>query len=245
MDLIKQDTILEIMTSLHIGAKKGEIAESVLLPGDPLRAKFVAENFLENAVCYSQTRGMYGYTGTYKGKRVSIQGSGMGMGSCGIYTHELINHYGVKNIIRVGTCGAIQPSLGLGDVIAAMSASGDSDANYHIFKGMHYAATADYGLLSKAVEFAHQNNISINPGQVFSTNTFYDEEPNRWEVWQRHGILGIDMESQILFTIAKRFGAKALALLTVSDNIITGETASQLEREQTYNNMMKIALEVV
>jgi purine-nucleoside phosphorylase len=233
------------MTSLHIGAQKGQIAESVLLPGDPLRAKFVAEKYLENSVCYSNTRGMLGFTGTYKGKKISIQGSGMGMGSCAIYTHELINFYDVKNIIRVGTCGSIQPGLGLGQVIAAMSASGDSDANFHTFEGMNYAATADYDLLMKAMQYASEHKMPITAGPVFSTNTFYDEKPNRWDIWQKHGIMGVDMESQILFTLAKRFSIKALSLLTVSDNIITGESSSQKDREQTYNNMMEIALEIL
>jgi purine-nucleoside phosphorylase len=230
------------MRSLHLEAEVGEIAETVLLPGDPLRAKFVAENFLTDVVCYNKVRGMFGFTGNYKGQKVSIQGTGMGMGSAGIYIHELINTYKCQNLIRVGTCGSIQPQLDLGQVILAMSASGDADANSLLFKGMHYAATADFDLLYKAYQLANELNIKTHTGSVFSTNTFYDLEPNRWEVWQKHGVLGVDMESQILFTIAKRFGAKALALLTVSDNIITGTSSSQQERENTFNDMMKIAL---
>lgn len=232
------------MKSLHLGALPGEIAETVLMPGDPLRAQFVAENLLENAVCYNRVRGMSGFTGFYKGKRVSIQGSGMGMGSMGIYTHELITHYQVKNLIRVGTSGALQPDLELGKVIIAMSASGDSDANMLLFRGMHYAATADFDLLYRAVEASRQLGIDAVVGPIFSTNTFYDVEPNRWEVWKNHGILGVDMETQILFTLAKRLGAKALSLLTVSDNIITGTSSSQQDREQRFLDMMKIALEI-
>ncbi|MBL7813585.1 MAG: purine-nucleoside phosphorylase [Saprospiraceae bacterium] len=232
------------MASLHLEAQVGDIAESVLLPGDPLRAKHVAETFLENAVCYNRVRGMLGFTGYYKGKRVSIQGSGMGMGSAGIYVHELINNYHVKNIIRVGTCGALQRDLDLGQVIIAMSASGDSDANAHLFKGLHFAATADFDLLYRAYEKAKELNINTKQGTIFSSNTFYDTEPNRWDVWEKHGILGVEMESQILFTIAKRFGAKALSILTVSDNILTGESSSQKEREQSYMDMMRIALEI-
>ncbi len=231
------------MHSLHLEAKPGDIAESVLLPGDPLRAKHVAETLLDNAVCYNKVRGMYGFTGYYKGKRVSIQGSGMGMGSAGIYIHELISTYGVKNIIRVGTCGALQRDMNLGEVVVAMSASGDSDANYHYFKGMHYAATADFDLLFKAVEAARELGIRIRPGSVFSTNTFYDDEPNRWDIWEKNGILGVDMESQILFTLARRLGARALSLLTVSDNILTGTSASQKDREQSFQDMMRIAFE--
>ncbi len=232
------------MSSLHLEAKVGEIAETVLLPGDPLRAKHVAETMLEDVVCYNKVRGMFGFTGNYHGKRVSIQGSGMGMGSAGIYINELITTYKVKNIIRVGTCGALQKNINLGEVIVAMSASGDSDANALLFKGMHYAATADFDLLYKAVEVAKKLNIKTLQGSVFSTNTFYDDAPNRWDLWEKHGILAVDMESQILFTLAKRLGAKALSLLTVSDNIITGAASGQKDREQSFNEMMKIAFEI-
>jgi len=232
------------MPSLHLEANPGDIAETVLLPGDPLRAKHVAETMLEDVVCYNKVRGMFGFTGTYKGKRVSIQGSGMGMGSASIYIHELITTYQVKNIIRVGTCGALQKDLGLGQVVAVMSASGDSDANMLYFKGMHYAATADFDLLYKAVEAAKQLGISTVQGSIFSTNTFYDDMPDRWDIWEKHGILGVDMETQMLFTLAKRLGAKALSLLTVSDNILTGASSSQQERAQSFNDMMKIAFEI-
>jgi len=232
------------MSSLHLEAKVGEIAETVLMPGDPLRAKHVAETMLEDAVCYNKVRGMFGFTGHYHGKRVSIQGSGMGMGSAGIYINELITTYKVKNIIRVGTCGALQKNINLGEVIVAMSASGDSDANALLFKGMHYAATADFDLLYNAVEVAKKLNIKTLQGSVFSTNTFYDDAPNRWDLWEKHGILAVDMESQILFTLAKRLGAKALSLLTVSDNIITGAASSQQDREQSFMDMMKIAFEI-
>jgi len=204
----------------------------------------VAETLLEDVVCYNKVRGMFGFTGNYKGKRISIQGSGMGMGSAGIYINELISTYKVKNIIRVGTCGALQKDINLGEVIIAMSASGDSDANMLHFKGMHYAATADFDLLYKAVESAKILNIRTIQGSVFSTNTFYDDTPNRWDIWEKHGILGVDMETQMLFTLAKRLGAKALSLLTVSDNILTGTSSSQKDREQSFNDMMKIALEI-
>ncbi len=232
------------MSSLHIEAKVGDIAETVLLPGDPLRAKHVADTFLTDVVCYNRVRNMFGYTGFYKGNRVSIQGTGMGMGSTSIYVNELISTYKVKNLIRVGTCGAIQDNIKLGQVLLAMSASGDSDANRLYFDGMHYAATADFDLLLKAHQVAERLNIKTYKGSVFSTNTFYDNAPNRWDKWKKQGILGVEMETQILFTLAKRFGVKALSVLTVSDNIITGESSSAKDREQSYNDMMKIALEL-
>ena len=187
---------------------------------------------------------MFGYTGYYKKKRVSIQGSGMGMGSTAIYVNELINTYKVKNLIRVGTCGAIQKNLSVGEVILAMSASGDSGANVDCFNGMHYAPTADFDLLMKAYETALKLNIKTHQGSIFSTDTFYNDNPGRWSVWEEHGILAVEMESQILFTLAKRLGARALTILTVSDNIQTGEAASALDREQSFTDMMKIALEL-
>ena len=230
------------MRSIHLEANVGDIAETVLLPGDPLRAKFVAENYLTEVVCYNKVRNMFGFTGLYRGQRISIQGTGMGMGSAGIYIHELINTYQCKNLIRVGTCGSIQEDLDLGQVLLVTAASGDSDANSILFKNQHFAPTANFGLLLKAHDFARSMNIPVNPGTVFSTNTFYDLEPNRWEVWKKHGILGIDMETEILYTMACRFGVNALSLLTVSDNILTGSASSQEEREKTFNQMMEIAL---
>lgn len=233
------------MASIHLEAKIGDIAETVLLPGDPLRAKHVAETMLEDVFCYNKVRGMLGFTGTYNGKRVSIQGSGMGMASTAIYVNELANTYKVKNIVRVGTCGAIQEDLQIGQVILAMSASGDSSANKHYFQGLQYAATADFDLLIKAYKAAQKLNIKTCQGSIFSTDTFYDDNPNRWEIWEEHGIIGVEMETQILFTLAKRFGVKALSLLTVSDNIKTGAAASNLEREQSFKDMMRIAFELI
>ncbi len=232
------------MASIHIEAKDGDIAETILLPGDPMRAKFVAENMLTDAFCYNKVRGMLGFTGFYNGKRVSIQGTGMGMGSTSIYVNELVTTYKVKNLIRVGTCGAIQKDLNIGQVILAMSASGDSGANIAYFEGMQYAATADFKLLQKAHEVAQRLNINTRQGSIFSTDTFYDDNPHRWDKWIQHGILGVEMESQILFTLAKRLGVRALAILTVSDNIITGAEASSKDREQAYMDMMRIAFEL-
>lgn len=232
------------MGSIHIEANVGDIAETILLPGDPMRAKHVSETLLEDAVCFNRVRGMLGYTGTYNGKRVSIMGTGMGMGSTSIYVNELIETYKVKQLIRVGTCGAIREELSVGQVILAMSASGDSDANRTYFEGLHYAATSDFGLLMKAYETAQRLGIDTRQGSIFSTNTFYDDNPNRWDKWERHGILGVEMETQILLTLAKRYDAKALSILTVSDNIKTGASASSQEREQRYMDMMRIGFEL-
>ena len=232
------------MSSIHIGAEVGEIAETVLLPGDPLRAKFIAENMLSEIHCYNQVRGMLGYTGLYKGKKISVQGTGMGMGSTGIYVNELIQYYKVKNLIRVGTFGAIQPQLKVGQVVLAMSASGDSSANSSYFKGMQYSPTADFDLLLAAYQAAQKLGIPTQQGCIFSTDTFYNNDPQRWDIWENHGILGVEMESQILYTLAKRFDVKALSILTVSDNIRTGKEASAKDREQSFMNMVKIALEI-
>lgn len=232
------------MGSIHIEAKVGDIAETILLPGDPMRAKHVAEHLLKDAVCFNRVRGMLGFTGTYNDQRVSIMGTGMGMGSAAIYVNELIETYKVKQLIRVGTCGAIREELAVGQVILAMSASGDSDANRTYFEGLHYAATADFNLLLKAYEAAKKLGIDTQQGSIFSTNTFYDDSPNRWDKWEKHGILGVEMETQILFTLAKRHGAKALSILTVSDNIKTGASASSQEREQRYMDMMRIGFDL-
>ncbi len=230
--------------SLHLGAKQGDIAESVLMPGDPLRAKFIADNLLENAVCYTEVRGMYGYTGTYKGKKVSVQGGGMGMASTSIYVNELISEYGVKKIIRVGTCGAIQESMKIGQVILAIAGSTDANINKIQFHGMDYAAAADFNLLKSAHDASEEMKINTLVGNVFSTDTFYNTDPNRWNVWAEHGILGVEMETAVIYTLASKFNIKALSILTVSDNIITGEGATAKEREQSFVDMMKIALEV-
>ncbi len=229
--------------SFHIGAKKGDVAETVLLPGDPLRAKYVAENMLEDISCYNEVRGMLGYTGSYKGKKVSIQGSGMGMASVGIYVNELLSEYGVKNLMRVGTCGAIQEDLKIGQVILATAASGDSGMNRLMFEGMDFAPTADFDLLLTAYQAAKKMDINTLQGCIFSTDNFYDATENRWAKWIEHGILGVEMESQILYTIARRNKARALSVLTVSDNIITGVASSAKEREQSFTDMMKVALE--
>ena len=232
------------MSSIHIEAKIDDIAETVLLPGDPLRAKFIAEKFLTKMYCYNKVRGMLGFTGFYKGKKISIQGTGMGMGSTSIYVNELIQHYKVKNLIRVGTFGAIQPELKIGEVVLVMSASGDSSDNNISFNGLQYAATADFDLLLKAYHAAINLNIKTRQGMIFSTDTFYSDDTKRWNVWEKNGILGVEMESQILYTLAKRHQVKALSILTASDNIRTGEAVSAIDREQRFMDMVKIALEI-
>lgn len=230
--------------SFHISAKKGDVAETVLLPGDPIRAKFIADNFLENPRCYNEVRGMLGYTGTYQGKRISVQGSGMGMPSLGIYANELISEFGVQQLVRIGTCGSIQEELKLGQVIIATSASGDSGANKIVFKGLDFAATADFSLLTKAYSIAQRLSINTVQGNIFSTDSFYMDDPNRWNTWAQHGVLAVEMESQMLYTLAARYGVKGLALLTVSDNIVTGEATTADERVRSFTDMMKIALEL-
>ena len=232
------------MSSIHIEAKIDDIAETVLLPGDPLRAKFIAEKFLTKMYCYNKVRGMLGFTGFYKGKKISIQGTGMGMGSTSIYVNELVQHYKVKNLIRVGTFGAIQPELKIGEVVLVMSASGDSSDNNISFNGLQYAATADFDLLLKAYHAAINLNIKTRQGMIFSTDTFYCDDTKRWNVWEKHGILGVEMESQILYTLAKKHQVKALSILTASDNIRTGEAVSAIDREQRFMDMVKIALEI-
>ncbi|HZW82531.1 MAG TPA: purine-nucleoside phosphorylase, partial [Candidatus Deferrimicrobium sp.] len=220
--------------STHIGANKGAIAKTVLLPGDPLRAKFVAENFLENVSCYNEIRGMYGYTGTYKGKPVSVQGSGMGMPSISIYVNELITEYGVENLIRIGTCGSLQADIHIKDVILAMSASTDSNINKIRFNNMDYAPTANFELLQKAYTAASKDNIPVKVGNILSTDTFYGDDPDDWKLWAKFGVLAVEMEAAALYTLAAKYKANALAILTVSDSLVTHEASSAEERQKTF-----------
>lgn len=229
--------------SIHIGAKAGEIAETVLLPGDPLRAKYVAEHFLENSVCYNEVRGMFGFTGSYKGKRVSVQGTGMGIPSISIYVNELISEYKAKTLIRIGSCGSIQANLGLRDVILALAASTDSHINKLQFQGMDYAPAANFALLKKAHDLAAQRKIEVRVGNVLSTDRFYHDDSDYWKLWARYGILALEMESSALYTLAARHQVRALSILTVSDNILTGEKASSKERERSFNKMIELALD--
>ena len=231
--------------SIHIGAQPGDIAETVLLPGDPLRAKHVAEHILEEASCYNQIRGMYGYTGFYQGRKVSVQGTGMGVPSISIYVNELITEYGVKNCIRIGTCGSLQPDIRLRDVILAMSASTDSNFNTIRFHGMTFSPTADFDLLLKAYRAASDmlSNRSVKVGNVLTTDTFYHDDPDYWRLWAAYRILVIEMETAVLYTLGAKYGVRALSVLTVSDDLVRGETVSSDERRQSFTDMVHIALE--
>jgi len=228
--------------SIHIGAKEGDVASTVLLPGDPLRAKYIAENFLTNTTCYNEVRGMYGYTGTYKGKRVSIQGTGMGIPSISIYVNELITNYKAKNLIRIGSCGSMQQDIKIRDVILAMSASTDSHINKIRFNGMDYAPTANFNLLKRAHDIALEKDIPIKIGSVLTTDTFYNDDPNSWKHWANYGILAVEMETAVLYTLAAKFKVNALSILTVSDSLVTREETTSEERQKTFNQMVEVAL---
>lgn len=229
--------------SVHIGAKENQIAETILLPGDPLRAKYIAETFLENAECYNEVRGMLGYTGTYKGHRISVQGTGMGVPSISIYVNELIRSYGVKNLIRVGTCGAIQENIKVRDVILAMSSSSDTQMNKLTFGGLDYAPTANFDLLKKAYDAGTDKGLALKVGNIFTSDVFYRDSMDLYKQLAEYGVLAVEMETTALYTIAAKYGAKALTILTVSDHILTGEETTSEERQTTFNEMIEVALE--
>jgi len=228
--------------SVHINAKKGDIADTILLPGDPLRAKYIAETFLEDVTLYNEVRNMFGYTGTYKGKRISVQGTGMGVPSISIYTTELMSEYDVKKLIRVGTCGSIHKDVKVRDVILAQSASTDSNMNSIIFNNMHYAPTADFDLLLKAYNAGIEKGLNLRVGNVFTEDVFYNDHAEH-EKWAQYGVLALEMESSALYTLAAKFGAQALSILTVSDHLLTGEVTTAEERQTTFNDMIVVALE--
>jgi purine-nucleoside phosphorylase len=232
--------------STHIGAAPGEIAPRILLPGDPLRAKWIAETYLEDSTCYSAVRGMFGFTGRYQGVEVSVQGSGMGMPSASIYYHELLTEYDVKTMIRVGSCGALTEELALRDVIAASGSSTDSAMNRVRFDGLiDYAPVADFGLLRTAVDVAAGQGVPMRVGQVLAADAFYTDRPDLFDRLAAYGVLAVEMESAALYTIAARYRARALALLTVSDHIKTGARSSAEEREQSFAQMVEVALATV
>lgn len=232
--------------STHIGAEPGEIAERVLMPGDPLRAKWIAETYLSDARCYTTVRGMLGFTGRWNGVEVSVQGSGMGMPSASIYAHELINEYGVKTLIRVGSCGALTEDLQLRDVVAAIGSSTDSNMNRMRFDGLiDYAPVADFGLLRTSVEVAERRGITMRVGPILAADAFYTDRPDLYDALADYGVLAVEMESAALYTIAARFKARALTILTVSDHIKTGEKTTSQEREQTFGQMVEVALDTV
>lgn len=228
--------------SLHLEAAPGNIAPVVLIAGDPLRAKHVAETNLQEAICYNQIRHMLGYTGTYRGQRISIQGTGIGIPSTALYLHELIHGYGVKVVMRVGTCGAIQPDLKLGSVIVATHAFTDSAAIRPFTNAL--APAADSALAGQALAKAQALNIPVHAGPLFSTDLFYSPDTTRYEQPTAEGVLGVDMETAMLYAMASYFKIRALALLTVSDNILTGATAPAETREKHNQHMMHLALEL-
>jgi purine-nucleoside phosphorylase len=233
--------------STHISAAPGEVAPHVLMPGDPLRARWIAENFLEDAECYSQVRGMLGYTGTFRGERVSVQGSGMGLPSLSIYAHELFSEYDVRTIVRVGSCGALSEELGLRDIVLASGACTDSSMNRIRFEGLDYAPVADFGLLRAAYDVAMSKDLPVRTkvGLIFSSDSFYSARPELTRRMAEYGALAVEMEASALYTLAAVFGRRALTACTVSDHIVTGEQTTAHEREQTFGDMVEIALEAM
>ena len=229
--------------SIHIAAKVGDIADVILLPGDPLRAKFIAENFLENAKQYNEVRNMFGFTGTYKGKRISVQGTGMGIPSISIYVNELFLDYGVKRAIRIGTAGSIQEDLKIRDLVIAMSACTDSGANRIRFGGRDFAPAATFSLVKKAYETAAEQGWQAAVGPVVTSDMFYTENPEEWKIWAKFGVLAVEMETSELYTLAAKYKRECLSLLTISDSLITHEATSPEERQKTFTRMMEIALE--
>lgn len=231
--------------STHLGARPGQIAPTVLLPGDPLRARWIAETFLDDATCYTEVRGMYGFTGTWQGHPVSVQGSGMGQPSMAIYVNELFTEYDVRQIIRVGSCGALTTDVAIRDLVIAQGACTDSSMNRHRFLGLDYAPIADFGLLrDAAAAAAARDDVTAHVGLIYSSDTFYN--PRAAELGKPlvdHGVLAIEMEASALYTLAASYGRKALAICTVSDHIVTGEETTSAEREQTFGAMVEIALE--
>ncbi|WP_293450029.1 purine-nucleoside phosphorylase [Planktotalea sp.] len=229
--------------TIHIGAKPDQIAETVLMPGDPYRAKWAAETFLEGAELVNEVRGMLGFTGTWKGNRVTIQGSGMGMPSLSIYANELLKDYNAKTLIRIGSCGAMQNHVGIRDVIIAMTATTLSTPSRGFFKEVNYAPCADWSLLRATVTAAEAKGTKTHVGGIYSSDVFYDERPDLNEQMVRHGILGVEMEAAELYTLAARYDARALAVLTVSDHLLTGDALPASDRESSFGEMVEIALE--
>ena len=231
--------------SIHINAKKGEIADKILLPGDPLRAEFIAKTYLKKSQCFNKVRGMLGYTGEYEGQKVSVMGTGMGVPSVSIYVHELINEYDVKKLIRIGSCGGMQESLSLRDIIIAISASTNSAVNKKRFNGMDYAPTADFKLLKTAIEKSIELNIPHQAGNVLTSDLFYNDDTNEWKLWASFGVLAVEMETSALYTIASKFGVQALSILTVSDSLVKSVEITSEEREKTFIQMMELSLETI
>jgi purine-nucleoside phosphorylase len=229
--------------STHIGAALGDIAPRVLFPGDPLRAKWIAETFLDDPVCYSGVRDMLGYTGTFRGERISVQGSGMGQPSAAIYATELFRDYGVLQLVRVGSCGALTERLRIRDIVIGISAATDSSMNHIRFEGLDYAATADYTLLRATDDAARAHGFHAVVGQLFACDSFYTERPELMLRMVEYGVVAVEMEANALYTLAAKHARRALSICTVSDHLVTGEETSAHEREQTFGRMVEIALD--
>ncbi|GEN56472.1 purine nucleoside phosphorylase DeoD-type [Halolactibacillus alkaliphilus] len=231
--------------SFHLDAKKGEVADKVLLPGDPLRAKYIAETFLEDATCYNNVRNMLGYTGTYNGVKVSIQGTGMGIPSAILYIHELINDYGVKDLIRVGTCGALQKDVKIRDVIIAQATTTDSSLMFKEFNPVYFAPVGNFDLLFKAYNLGKASGLNLNVGNVYSSDSFYSDNQALTNKLSDYGVLGVEMETAGLYYLGSKFNVNTLSLLTVSDHLITGEQTTSEERQTTFNDMITVALDTL
>lgn len=229
----------------HINAAADAFAKTVLMPGDPLRAKYIAENFLEDAVLVTDVRNMLGYTGYYQGKKISVMGSGMGIPSISIYAKELITEYGVENIIRIGSCGAISNDIKLMDVVMAMGASTDSAVNRTRFPGTDFAMIADFNLLRRAADAAESQGVSYHVGNLYSSDLFYSADEGRYDLMEKYGMLGVEMEAAGLYAVAAEYGAKALAMMTVTDHIRLGLHLTAEERQQTLNDMIRLTLAAV
>lgn len=232
------------MTTAHNTATKGQIAETILLPGDPLRAKFIADNYLKDVKKFNTIRNMFGYTGTYNGKEVSVMGTGMGLPSMGIYSYELIHFYGVKNLIRVGSCGSYNPNVKIHDIILCQGSCTDSNYAYQYDLPGTYSAIASFSLLEKAKKIADEKEYSVHVGNILSSDVFYDNNPDIWKKWAEMGVLGVEMESYALYCNAAKAGVNALTILTVSDSLVSKEEISPQDRENTFTKMMEIALEL-
>ncbi len=233
------------MATPHINAEKGDFADTVLMPGDPLRAKYIADTYLENVRQVNDVRSMFGYTGTYKGREISVMGHGMGIPSVSIYAKELITDYGVKSIIRVGSCGAVRDDVNVRDVVIGMGACTDSKVNRMRFNDHDFAAIADFELTSHAVAAAKAQNVPVKVGNIFSADLFYNPQTDMAELMKRYGIVGVEMEAAGLYGVAAEFGARALTICTVSDHILKGDSLSSADRQTTFNDMMVIALDTV
>ncbi|MEW6982985.1 purine-nucleoside phosphorylase [Colwelliaceae bacterium 6471] len=233
------------MATPHIEANPGDFATTVLMPGDPLRAKFIAENFLDDAKCVTRVRNIFGYTGTYKGKPISVMGSGMGIPSISIYATELYKDYGVENIIRIGSCGAVRDDIKVRDVVIGMTASTDSNVNRMRFNQCDFAACADFNLLQKVVNTAEKLKMPVRVGNIFTADLFYTPQPEMFATMEKYGILAVEMEAAGLYGVAAEYGKNALTVLTVSDHIKTGEQTSAEERETTFKDMMELTLESI